>query len=104
MSRPQELTHVGELAGHRRSHCHHWAHEMGARTLTLAPDEVAVRGRRTAVARCHQIAVHADAHGATRLAPLEARTLEYEVEALSLCLSLHQSRSRHHHGRHRSEE
>jgi len=47
-------------------------------------------------ARCHQIAVHADVHGATRLAPLKARTLEYEVEALSLRLSLHQSRSRHH--------
>src|SRR5262245_7616956 len=100
MSWPHQLTHVGELAGYRGGGRHRWAQKMGARALALAANEIAVGGRCAAIARRHQIAVHADAHGAARLAPLEARTLEDHVEALGFGLCLHQARARHHHRRH----
>ena len=47
----------------------------------------------------HQVAVHADAHRAAGLAPLEARALEDHVEAFRLGLRLHQPGAGHDHRR-----
>ena len=43
------------------------------------------------------VVVHAEAHRAARLAPLEAGVAEHLVEAFLLGLRLHQARARHHH-------
>src|SRR6266850_3874857 len=68
---------------------------MGPRTLALAPLEVAVGRRRDALARAGRLAVHADAHRAARLAPLEACVDEHAVEPLGLGRALDQPRARH---------
>src|ERR1700751_4015455 len=53
---------------------------MRARALPLPADEVAVRGRGAALAGSDEVAVHADAHGATGGAPLKAGGTEDAVE------------------------
>src|SRR3989304_5275947 len=63
--------------GRRR---HRGRHEMGARALALAALEVAVGGGGHALALARRLAVHADAHRAARLAPLEARSEEHTSE------------------------
>src|SRR3990172_6705414 len=70
-SGPHELAHVGELAGDRGGCGHGRAHQVRARAFALAADEIAVRGGRATLARRHQVAVDADAHGAAGLAPFE---------------------------------
>src|SRR5699024_55808 len=62
--------------------------EVGATTLALAALEVAVGGRRGALAGGQLVRVHAQAHGAARGAPLSARGEEDLVQTFLLCLLL----------------
>src|SRR5262249_40933595 len=64
----------------------------------LPPFEIAVRGRGAALSRLELIRVHAEAHGAAWLAPIEAGCLEDRVEPFGLRLLLHQPRATHDHG------
>ena len=50
------------------------------------------------LARAQLIGVHGQAHGAARLAPLEARFNEDFVQAFRFRLALHQARARYDHG------
>src|SRR3954468_11818751 len=72
---------------------HHGAHEMRAAAAPLPPFEVAVRRRRAALAGTEHIVVHAEAHRAAGVAPLEARLAEDLIEALALGLRLHALRT-----------
>src|SRR3990172_8952598 len=99
-SGPHELAYVGELAGDGRGGGHGRAHQVRARALALAAYEIAVGGGGAALARRHQFAVDADAHGAAGLAPFEPGALEDGIEPLRLRLRLDQARARHHQGRH----
>src|SRR5262245_13183146 len=67
-----EAPHVHEMTGHRGSGRHRRADEMGARARPLPSLEIAVGGGRDAIAGRSQVVVHAEAHRAARLAPLEA--------------------------------
>src|SRR3954468_3092662 len=62
---------------------------MRAGAAALAALEVAVRGRRHALARRRDVGVHAQAHRAARAAPVEAGRAEDLVEDLCLSLRLH---------------
>src|SRR3712207_7757408 len=66
------------------------------RTRALAPLEFAVRGAGATPPRRDAVPVHADAHRAARLAPLESRLSQHAVEALLLRLSLHPAGPGHH--------
>src|SRR3546814_17394246 len=54
---------------------------------------MAVRGRPTAFAGLQPVGVHADAHRASGLAPVEPRGAQYGVDALRLRLPLDQPRT-----------
>src|SRR5262245_65895128 len=92
------IADVDEAAGKRRCCRHHRRDEMGAPEPALAALEIAVRGRGTALLGAKLIRVHAEAHRAAWLAPVEACVLEDLVEAFGLSLLLHQPRARHDHG------
>src|SRR5690349_20048469 len=64
----------------------------------LAAFEIAVRRRRTALARCELIRVHRQAHAAAGLTPLETSVFENAVEPFLLCLLLHQPAAWNDHG------
>src|SRR5256885_1034106 len=76
---------------------HHRAHEMRAAAAPLPPFKVAVRRRRAALAGAEYVVVHAEAHRAAGVAPLEARLAEHLIETLALGLRLHALRARHDH-------
>src|SRR5690348_6404713 len=59
-----ESTHVDEMTGDGGGGRHCRTHEMGAAARTLAALEVAIRGRRAALARAEPVFVHAEAHRA----------------------------------------
>src|SRR5438067_1067113 len=89
-------TNVDEVASNRRGGGHRRTHEVRAPTRALAALEVAVRGGRAALAGIQAVGIHAQAHRATGLAPLETRVAEHAVESFVLGLLLHYARARHH--------
>src|SRR5438067_1008365 len=91
---------VDEVAFDRRGGGHLGADEMGAAPAALATLEVAVRGRRAALARAQRVRVHAQAHRAAGAAPIEPGGLEDLVQALGLGLLLDLHRAGDDHGVH----
>src|SRR6476620_1161464 len=71
---------------------------MRAALVALTSLEVAVRGRRAALAGLELVRIHGKAHGAAGLAPLETGLDEYFVEALGFGLLFHQTGAGHDHG------
>src|SRR4051794_37791702 len=88
---------VDEAAGDRGGGGHLGADEVRAAARALAALEVAVRGRRAALAGLQLVRVHGQAHRAARPAPVEARGGEALVQAcgLGLRLALHRARDDH---------
>src|SRR5262245_8283764 len=72
------------MALYRGGGGHPRADQVGTPTLALATLEVAVRGRGAALPFHQDVGVHAEAHRAARLAPLEPGRAEDLVEALGL--------------------
>src|SRR5262245_6379706 len=97
LARSAPLAHVDEVSGDRRSGGHARRHEMRAPFVALPPLEIAVRGRGATLLRLQLVGIHREAHGAARLAPVEAGLDEDLVEAFRLGLLLHQARARHDH-------
>src|SRR5262249_17874079 len=93
-----QSTHIDEMPGDRSRGRHHGAHEMRAPARALPSFEVAVRRRRAPLARPELVVVHAEAHRAAGLAPLEARVAEDTVESLALGLRLHEPGPRYDEG------
>src|SRR5436190_1208562 len=79
---------VGDLAFDRAGGGGERAGEERPAALPLAALEVSVRGGDAVLAFFQLVAVHRDAHGAARLAPLAARLAEDLVEPLGLGLLL----------------
>src|SRR5690242_10339035 len=69
---------------------------MRAPAGALAALEVAVRGRRAALAGLEDVRVHPEAHGAAGEAPLEAGALEDLAQPFLLRRALHARRPRYH--------
>ena len=73
--------------GGRRGHLRR--DQVRASAASLAAFEVAVAGGGAALAGRKNVRIHAQAHGAAGLAPVEARFFEDAVQALGFSLRLH---------------
>ena len=71
---------------------------MSSAALSLAPFEIAVGGGSAALTRQKLVRVHAKAHGASGLTPVETRGNQYIRDAFFLGLRLYKARSGHDHG------
>src|SRR5690606_28194104 len=87
-----DAPHVDEMTGDGRGSRHRRTDQVRASAGALPALEVAVRGRRTALARLEPVGIHCQAHRAARFAPFEAGVAEDPVEPLGLGLLLHQPR------------
>src|SRR5216683_669619 len=67
---------------------HDWADEVRAAVLALAAFEIAIAGAGAALVGRQDVSVHADAHAAAGVAPLEAGVAENFVEAFFFSLRL----------------
>src|SRR5713101_103449 len=76
---------------------HGRAHQMGPPAFALPPLEVPVRGRGAALTAPENVLVHAEAHRAAGVAPLEARVAKHAVQTLRLRRGLHPHRAGHDH-------
>src|SRR3989449_4142587 len=92
--------HIHETPLDRRGGRHHGTHEVGAPAAALATLEIAVGRRRAALAGAQHVGIHAEAHGAARIAPLESRFAEHAIQSLLLRLRFDALRARHHHRPH----
>mmetsp|Transcript_15577 Transcript_15577/g.49249 ORF Transcript_15577/g.49249 Transcript_15577/m.49249 type:complete len:529 (-) Transcript_15577:350-1936(-) len=94
----REGAHVLELARDGRGRGHRGAHEVRAALGALAALKVPVRRRGAALLGLQAVGVHAQAHGAAGLAPVEAGLAEDLVQALGLGLLLHEAGAGDDHG------
>jgi len=69
------------MAGYGGCGGHYGAYQVGAAVFALAALEIAIGGAGTALVRRQDIGIHADAHAAARVAPLETGGGENFVEA-----------------------
>src|SRR5215469_14225941 len=73
---------INEVTGDGSGSGHFGRNEVRAPAATLAAFEVAIARRGAAFARRKNVRIHAEAHRAARLTPVEACIFEYLVEAL----------------------
>src|SRR5438034_10510109 len=90
-----EFTHVDEMASDGGGCGHDRADQMRPAVLALAALEIAVAGAGAALVRRKNVRVHADAHAAARVAPLETCLGKDLVEALFFRLRFDAARTRH---------
>src|SRR5437016_3177236 len=76
-----EFAHVDEMTGNRGGCRHDRADEVRAAVFALAPFEVAIAGAGAALMRRQDIGVHADAHTAAGVEPLETGVAKNFVQA-----------------------
>src|SRR5579884_1104492 len=76
-----EFAHVHEMPCDGGGGGHDRAHQMRAAVASLAPFEIAIRSAGAALVRRQNVGVHADAHAAAGVAPLEASLRENSVQA-----------------------
>src|SRR6266853_665288 len=76
-----EGTDVNKMAGNRGGGGHDRADEMRAAVFALAALEIAIAGAGAALVRRQYVGVHADAHAAAGVAPLETGRGENFIEA-----------------------
>ena len=72
---------IGKMSADGRCSDHGRRHQMRARARTLTAAEVPVGGRGTTFARRHQVAVDANAHGATGIRPFQSSVAENTIES-----------------------
>src|SRR5207244_1294835 len=87
-----------EVSGDGRRRRDRGRDEVRASTWTLTTLEVPVRRRRAALAGPEHIGIHAEAHRAARVAPLEARFAEDAIESFPLRVRLDAHRTGHDEG------
>src|SRR5712664_1216952 len=88
-----EFAHVDEMASDGRGSGHDRANQVRAAVFALAALEIAIAGAGAALVRRQDVGVHADAHAAAGVAPLETGGGEYLVQALFLGLCLDAARA-----------
>src|SRR5208282_6173651 len=71
---------------------------MRASSAALASFEISVAGRSAALARLQDVGIHAQTHGASRLAPFEPGIQKDAVQAFLLGGALDRLRAGHNHG------
>src|SRR5436190_19033460 len=88
-----EFADVDEVTCNRGGGGHYRADEMRAAVFALAALEITVRCAGAAFVRRQDVSVHADAHAAAGIAPLETRFAENFVEAFFFGLRLNAARA-----------
>src|SRR5579883_2468087 len=88
------LPDVGEMSGDSGRRGHRRANQVRTSAAPLAAFEVAVAGRSAAFAGLQRIGIHAQAHRASSLAPVETGGAEDAIEPFSLGGQLHFLRAR----------
>src|SRR5229473_8288806 len=88
-----EVADVDEVTGDGGGCGHQRADQVRAAVFALAALEIAVGGAGAALVRRQHVGVHADAHAAAGIAPLETGGGEYLVQALFLGLRLDAARA-----------
>src|SRR5258708_1395891 len=88
-----EFAHIDEMAGDGGGGSHDRADEVRAAVFALAAFEVAIAGAGAALVGRQDVSVHADAHAATGVAPLETGGGENFVEAFFFGLRLDAART-----------
>src|SRR5208337_5123952 len=66
------IPNVGEMPSDGRCRRHHRTDQVRASSAALPPFEVSVAGRGAALSRLQDVGIHAETHGASRLAPFES--------------------------------
>src|SRR4051794_26116523 len=95
-----ELPNIGQPPGDGRGGGHRGGERVRAPAGSLAAFEVPVARAGAALARGELVGVHAEAHGAARLSPLEAGVDQDAVEPLPFGLLLDQAAAGDDHGAH----
>src|SRR5215471_6438380 len=72
---------------------------MRSALVALAAFEITIRRRSATLAGAEPVGIHGEAHGAARLAPVEAGSEKDLVKPFGLGLLLHQAGTGHDHGR-----
>src|SRR6185437_3598354 len=75
------IANIGKVADDCGCGCHRWADKMSSSAATLATFKVTIAGRGAALTWVEDVRIHAKAHGAARLAPLEASLAKDSIEA-----------------------
>src|SRR6266849_9293323 len=88
-----ELAHIHEMAGDGGGGGHDRADKMRATVFALPALEVAIAGAGAALVRRQDVRVHADAHAASGVAPLETGGGENFVEPFFFGLRLDSART-----------
>src|SRR3546814_5942475 len=83
-ARLSQARRIGDAAGNGARSGERGTHQMRPSAPPLPLLEIAVRCRPTAFAGLQPVGVHADAHRASGLAPVEPRGAQYGVDALRL--------------------
>src|SRR5260370_14886344 len=94
------IADIGKVAGQGGGGGHHGTAQMGASACTLGAFKVAVAGGSATLGRGENIGVHAQAHGASRFAPLKTSRAENGIQTLAFGGLLHHLRAGHNHGAH----
>src|SRR5258706_12056340 len=81
------------MAGYGGCGGHYGAYQVGAAVFALAALEIAIGGAGAALVRRQDIGVHADAHAAAGIAPLETGRGENFVEAFLFGLGFDAARA-----------
>src|ERR1051325_3391602 len=91
----KQWTDVGDAARNGRGRSRKWARQERSSARALTAFKIAIAGRHAILARLQLIAVHCQAHAASRLAPLRACFNEDAGKAFLLGLFLYLLRARH---------
>src|SRR5512135_2978762 len=89
---------VHEMSGNGGGGGHGGTDEVGAPARALAAFEIAVAGGGASLQGLQDVGVHAQAHGATGFAPLEAGLAKYQVELFFFRCLLYGLGAGHDHG------
>src|SRR5216684_2916808 len=88
-----EFAHVHKMTGNGGGGGHDRADEVRAAVFALAALEIAIAGAGAALMRRQDVGVHADAHAAAGVAPLEAGSAENLVEPFFFSLRFDSARA-----------
>src|SRR5262249_26954907 len=90
-------TDVDKMTRHGGCCRHGGAHQVGATARTPATFKIAIAGGSAALTGLQPVSIHTQAHGTTRLAPLEAGIGKDSVQPFLFRRGLHLLRAWHYH-------
>src|ERR1700677_4640106 len=83
------LADIREVPGNSGCSRHRGAHQVGSAAAALPPFKIAIAGRGATLTRSQDVRIHAQAHGASGLAPVETGCAKNLVQSFLFRLLLH---------------